>query len=415
VSRNYSPSLEGARGVAALTYHAALFSDHPGILGFATARLWLGVPLFFLLSGFLLFRPMARATILVEERPSLARYARSRFLRIFPAYWIALTVTIFQLYFGVHPVAFGAAAIVLLVRAAWSGRGYVLALLVSGIACWALYTTPVETVRFGFINYFLVFLLYRQNGMIGPAWTLCIEVAFYIFLPLFFVAVNTWARRGVTIGSRVRRLAIPVVCLLPVGNLYLALSGHGRALPTWLPGYLDEFAIGMLLAIAVEVWPRVSARRSRELLAAGIAVAVGVSLVGFNLGARSPYGNGSGGVFAPLMDVAFALLLASVLMRGEQTVLGRMLSSRPLVLAGTISYGMYLWHMLVILRLRETPIWVNGWSNVILVLIGTVMIAATSWVVVEKPALRLKDRPFFASSRASVPPVSAAAVPNAAD
>lgn len=114
MSRNHSPSLEGARGVAALTvltFHAVVFSDDPGFLGVATARFWLGVPLFFLLSGFLLFRPMAHATIFLEKRPSLARYARSRVLRIIPAYWVALTVTIFLLYQDARSVAVAAVAL----------------------------------------------------------------------------------------------------------------------------------------------------------------------------------------------------------------------------------------------------------------------------------------------------------------
>ncbi len=418
MSRNFSPSLEGARGVAALsvlTFHAVVFSDDPGFLGIATARFWLGVPLFFLLSGFLLFRPMAHATIFLTERPSFGRYARSRVLRIFPAYWVALTVTILLLYYDARSVALAAVALVLLVRYLWTSRGLVVALLLAGMAFWVLHTTPPELIRFGFMNYFLVFLLYQRNGMIGPAWTLCIEVAFYVFLPLLVLAADLWARRGATVRDRASRLAVVLVCLLPVGSVYLTYSGDSRTLPIWLPGYIDQFAIGMLLAVAVEVWPRVSVRRSRALLALGLAVGVVVNLGGYHLGAPSPYGNGSSGLFATGMDVAFALALASVLMRDERTVLGRILSARPLVAAGTISYGLYLWHMLVILGLDDTVAWGSAWSNVIFVLTGTVMIATASWFVVEKPVLRLKDRSFFPSARARVAPVPVVAHLSAAD
>jgi peptidoglycan/LPS O-acetylase OafA/YrhL len=418
MSRNFSPSLEGARGVAALTvlgFHAVVFTDHSGFLGIATSRLWLGVPLFFLLSGFLLFRPMAHATIFLEERPSFVRYARSRVLRIIPAYWVALTVTILLLYYDARSMVPAAAALVLLVRYLWTGRGLVAALLLAGIAFWALHTAPPEMIRFGFMNYFLVFLLYQQNGMIGPAWTLCIEAAFYVFLPLLVLGADMWARRGATVRDRASRLAVVLCCLLPVGSVYLTYSGDSRTLPIWLPGYIDQFAIGMLLAVAVEVWPRVSVRRSRSLLALGVAVGVVVNLGAYHLGAPSPYGNGSASMFATGMDVAFALALASVLMRGERTVLGRVLSARPLVAAGTISYGIYLWHMLVILGLDDTGAWGNAWSNVILVLAGTVMIATASWFVVEKPALRLKDRSFFSSARARPATVPVGAHPSGAD
>ena len=195
----------------------------------------------------------------------------------------------------------------------------------------------------------------------------------------------------------------------------MTYSGDSRALPIWLPGYIDQFAVGMLLAVAVEVWPRVSVRRSRALLALGVAVGIVVNLGGYHLGAPSPYGAGSASMFATGMDMAFALVLASVLMRDERTVLGRILSARPLVAAGTISYGIYLWHMLVILGLDKTAAWVSGWSNVILVFGGTVVIATASWLAVERPALRLKDRSFFPSARTRVATVPVVMQPTTVD
>ncbi len=396
MSRNHSPSLEGARGVAALSvlaYHSVWFSEHRGLLGAATARLWLGVPLFFLLSGFLLFRPMAHAAIFQERRPSFARYARSRVLRIVPAYWVALTVTVIALYPRVDPVAIGAIALLLLARYLWTGRGLLISLLIAGTALCALITTPTQTIQFGLMNYGFVFLLFRENGMIGPAWTLCIEVAFYVFLPFFVLAAELWARRGPTVKDRASRLAVLLTCLLPVGNMYLTFSGDGHAMPTWLPGYLDQFAIGMLLAVAVEVWPTVSVRRGRELLALALLTGVVVNVGAYHLGAPSPYGNGSAGLYGPGMDVAFALALASVLMRGEQNALGRILSWRPLVIAGTLSYGIYLWHMFVIVQLQGTALWWSSWTNVLLVFTGAVLLAGASWIVIERPALRLRDQP----------------------
>lgn len=392
-------SLEGARGLAALmvlTYHTVIFSGSGGALASLTSRLWLGVPLFFLLSGFLLFRPMAHATIFLEERPSFARYARSRVLRIVPAYWIALTVTIFHLVHPLRAVAVAAMALLMFSRYLWTRRGLLLTLLLAAVAVPTLGATPHAWLRMGVLNYSLLFLLQHQNGIIGPAWTLCIEAAFYAFLPFFVLTADAWARHGSDVRDRATRLAVMLVCLLPVGNVYLTFSGDARALPTWLPAYIDEFAIGMLLALAVEVWPRISLRRSRELLGLALALAVVVNLGAFHLGAASPYGNGSRGLFAPGMELVFALVLASALMRDEQTIVGRALSWRPLVAVGTISYGIYLWHMFVILCLRDTPVWWSAGTDVGLVLVLTALVASVSWVLVERPAMRLKDRPFFA-------------------
>src|SRR5690349_12565701 len=111
-------SLEGARGAAALgvlAYHAAQLSNGHGYLEAATSRFWLGVPLFFVLSGFLLFRPFAHATLHGLPAPSIRRYARHRVLRIFPAFWLAVSVSILMLppYFHLYPAVIAAAAVVL--------------------------------------------------------------------------------------------------------------------------------------------------------------------------------------------------------------------------------------------------------------------------------------------------------------
>jgi len=113
------------------------------------ARLDVGVPIFFLLSGFLLYRPFVRARAAGAE-PSLRAYAWRRFLRIFPGYWVALIVA-------------------------------VLALGLSGALA------P---------RYLLLLQAYSKDTVAGglpQAWTLCVEVAFYAFLPLWAAFVRRTA------------------------------------------------------------------------------------------------------------------------------------------------------------------------------------------------------------------------------
>ena len=111
----------------------------------------------------------------------------------------------------------------------------------------------------------------------------------------------------------------------------------------------------------------VKAARTSKLLVIGALSAAVVANAIYSVGpADDPYGNGSGLFFGRLMVVAFALLLASILMRDEQTRLGRVLSSRALVALGTISYGIYLWHFLIIQRLRTSPVWWIGETNLVL-------------------------------------------------
>ena len=99
----YFPAMDGYRAVAALAVllaHVALLS---GIVRTNTtfgpylARADVGVSVFFLLSGFLLYRPFVAARLAGRPSGSLGGYVRRRALRIIPAYWFALTIVAFVL------------------------------------------------------------------------------------------------------------------------------------------------------------------------------------------------------------------------------------------------------------------------------------------------------------------------------
>ena len=116
-----------------------------------------GVAVFFLLSGFLLYRPFAQARFEGRRRPATLLYAQRRALRIVPAYWVALV------------------CVVLLV-----GR--------SGESATA---SPVFTPE-GIITYFGFLQIYDSNTLLGgisAAWTLCVEVTFYALLPLWALLI----------------------------------------------------------------------------------------------------------------------------------------------------------------------------------------------------------------------------------
>src|SRR3954447_17958902 len=90
------PLLDSLRAIAVLcvvlTHTGALSGlNEESSLGDFTARLTIGVTIFFLISGFLLYRPFVNARMNGAPQTPLAVYAKRRFLRIFPAYWLALT------------------------------------------------------------------------------------------------------------------------------------------------------------------------------------------------------------------------------------------------------------------------------------------------------------------------------------
>src|SRR5262245_48380037 len=91
------PLVDGLRAVAAtmvLVSHTSFLSgfNGRGEIGRVFARFDMGVALFFIISGFLLYRPFVSARLDGRAAPRVLRYARRRVLRIVPAYWLALTV-----------------------------------------------------------------------------------------------------------------------------------------------------------------------------------------------------------------------------------------------------------------------------------------------------------------------------------
>src|SRR5688572_7606459 len=90
------PCFDGLRAIAALSVlvtHVSFLTyanvEHP--LGVFFARMDIGVAFFFLISGFLLYRPFAMAHLTASAGPAVRPFFRRRALRIFPAYWVALT------------------------------------------------------------------------------------------------------------------------------------------------------------------------------------------------------------------------------------------------------------------------------------------------------------------------------------
>ena len=202
-----------------LLTHAAIYS------GLATAggdtaryaqRLEVGVAVFFVISGFVLYRPFVAARLDGRPLPLVGRFAGRRALRIVPAYWLALTVS----------------ALVLGLAGVFS---------VSGILTF-----------YGFGQ------IYSQSTLPGglvQAWTLCVEVTFYAFLPL-------WAW-GLRVRAPTERDAILRREAVALGALFVASLGWKAAFAwsgspgnvvgsPWLhslPAYLDQFALGMGLAV----------------------------------------------------------------------------------------------------------------------------------------------------------------------
>jgi peptidoglycan/LPS O-acetylase OafA/YrhL len=380
--------LEGLRGVAAWSIvleHCWLFSSGSNLewtLGPATVfllPLQSGVTLFFVLSGFLLYRPFAAALAAGDALPSTRRYLRNRVLRIMPAYWFVLIVS---LVLGCGVVSARAGGNV--VGRLDDPRALVLdLLLVQNYVPSAIYT-----------------------GIL-PAWSLCIEAAFYLCLPLVVIAVAFVVRSG---RWRLSARAVPFVA--PAALFAIAVAARvlvtvwvssARLLePSWsavaahsLPANVDLFAAGMAAAAVYEAWRRTAAPGWVTGAAAGRALAY-LGLPTLVLGWYFlPYS-----VYDPLVAVLGALAVLRVLARSAGASPGdrrSVLASKPMRMAGRISYGVFLWNY-PLLSFLATYGLLSGSHSAVGLLINLLVaaplvavVAAATYRLVERPALRLKS------------------------
>jgi peptidoglycan/LPS O-acetylase OafA/YrhL len=375
------PLLDPMRAIAALSvlaYHVAFASQatfEGGALAQLAGRLDVGVSIFFLLSGFLLYRPFVRARLLGERQPHTLSYGWRRFLRIVPAYWLALTVTV----------------------------------IVVGTAS-QVFDPSKFYIYFGFLQIYDM-----ETGLrgLGQAWSLCIEVTFYAFLPLWAFALRR-LRAPATVRAELLALAAMYVASLAVRAWGTWTSPDpaqalGSTVLATLPAWMDHFALGMavaVLSVAAERdgrLPRVVAWvPGRPLVAWGVAALLYAALA-FAVGLKST-GELIGGITSPQVMVRqllysgcalFLLLPAVFVAPGGRSLVVRVLGHRWLVFLGTISYGIYLWHQLFVIEVAEVKwLWTSGLPlsvvMLVIVLAGTITVAWLSWRFVEEPILRLK-------------------------
>lgn len=348
-----------------------------------------GVILFFLISGFVLYRPFVQARLEGRPLPAIYPYAVRRAARIVPAYWLALTVV--TVWFGLHEV-----------------------MSVGGVIRY-----------YGFLQ--LYGTLRTAGGGISVAWTLCVEVTFYATLPLLALAIRRVGSRRSPVRGELAMCAALVITSLAWQAIIIAIvprsSGSLSTLLLILPGSLDLFAAGMALAVASV------ALRGVEHPGALLRVVDRWPVVPWVLAAGAFYGVGqmpslAGHSFTTwwltsheLKALGCALLLVPVVFGSQRKgVLRRVLAFPPLMWLGTISYGIYLWHKPLLDKLGPHLAPHGELFTAVVVTAITVAVAAISFYAVERPLQRLARRYLAARSdrRPLAAPASVATVAVAA-
>ncbi len=315
--------------------------------------------LFFTLSAYLIGRPFIRSFVEGSAFPSPVRYLKHRFLRIVPAYWVVLTLCL--LLIAVPSKPFGPVAEAYLFLLDW-------------------YQSPIE-------------------GTMAQAWTLRVEVRFYLALPIFAALLVWLARRaGPRLGRSARCWIVIVLSaawgvgtILATGGVNPFTNGAGLLHTAF------AFAPGLMLA-GIELLPfKASSLRRPAIAYTAVAAVLIAGSLWLYPWTKVLLGDVQSFRFREL--ILLTMIFGGLLVwqwSGRAT--WRVLDNPVMRWFGSRSYGIYLLHLLVLNKTFEYLTWGDGYRRAFAVLLPATVIltglaAELLYRLVERPALSLKDVP----------------------
>lgn len=363
--------LDAYRGIAALllvVFHTYLYSReataaqtyvYEGTLPDVILRSLRLSAIFFLLAGFLIFLPFARAAVEQRRQRSVRAFLVTRAISILPAYYIAIVIVWTWRYSGANEQL-------------------------------------VDLVQH--LTFTHIFDRRHIFWTIGPAWTLAIEVMFYILLAVLGPVSFRACSRLSSVRARLALLSGVVLTLGAASVLFKWWAFYIAQIPEDnYPVYfgpmakLDVFAIGMVLALVVV------ARRDRPLLRGPLPTLVRV--LGFGLlvvlVAVRDQSQLVSLYFHTLLAAAFLLVLASTVLGPSGSLWERIVTWQPLQFLGMISYSIYLWHEPIMVELGRREILTSTSpeafpKNAVLIIVLTLALATASYWVIQRPTALLR-------------------------
>jgi peptidoglycan/LPS O-acetylase OafA/YrhL len=365
VTGRHLPALNGLRGVAVIgvvAYHLQL--------GWAKGG-YLGVDLFFVLSGFLI------TTLLLEEwvragRIGLGAFWGRRARRLLPALFLVVI----------------ALAVYLVANGVWGGPGANGLVDLSGLRGDAISTLLYVNNWHAIFVHQSYFAQFSTPSPLQHTWSLAIEEQFYLVWPLVLLVLLRYGRRawraagvGLAVGLGVLSTILMAVLFTPGTDPSRVYFGTDTRLFDLMAGATIAFVA------AARPQPNVRARRTLHIAAPVAAVALLVFWVtaGYTSGVRA--GVPTNFMFEGGFLVCAAL--AGVVVADARLVkaggLARGLAWRPLHFVGTISYGIYLWHWPVIVYLNGARTGLSAWPLDLLRVAATLVLSTASYYLIERP------------------------------
>lgn len=360
--RAYFPWLDALRGFAAcsvIVYHLVVLANLPvpATMPWQWFRFgFLGVDLFFAISGAVILLALEQSR---QRAPTRYRreFFRHRLARILPLYLIACT------------------AFVLLVKPDTLQRVDLARLLIAQL----LFVQNLSASTHGVIN--------------GPSWSLGLEMQFYVLMAIGGVLLLK--PRGWLLPTVLFAVALgwrALVWWLDAGS-HIGTPDPAQFIhASELPGVIDAFAAGMIVAL----WQR--RRRARgDASSVKLALILGALALLAWLGALEWFIARAGDYWTnPLSAIGLRSLTA---IAGGLTVAAAFVAPTlrfgrtAMMLCGDLSYGLYLWHMPVLLWLQSRKPDDASWRFAVTTFAITVVLSALSWFAIERPILRWARRP----------------------
>ncbi len=335
---SYRPDIDGLRALAVL---AVVFFH----LCSVPSGGFVGVDIFFVISGYLI------TSIILKSQDAgnftLAEFYERRILRIFPALFLVLAVTLVISTFILFPPDF-----------AYFGQGLAAAA--------------------GFGSNFLFWQnsgYFEADSVTVPllhTWSLAVEEQFYIFFPLFLIIIHKFFKRFLTAF-----ILLGIIVSLGL-SVFLMASESYAALFYLLPTRAFELLIGSLLALSVVPAPRTAG-------AAHI-----FSMIGFGCVFYAMFFFNEDIVFPGLNALFPTVGAASLIYSGshETSLSRRLLGAKIPVFFGKISYSLYLWHWPAIVFFKyAAPVEMTPVIGAT-IFGGCVLLSWLSWKYVEQPVRR---------------------------
>jgi len=332
----YRSDIDGLRAVAVL----AVIFYHAGVPGFSGG--FVGVDIFFVISGFLITSIILKEVN--EGKFSIARFYERRIRRIFPALYPVILASFIGAWYLFHVVPFKQFA--------------------ESVATTALFCSNI--------------LFWLKSGDYFGAssaempllhtWSLAVEEQFYIVFPLFLVAINQFLKRKY------------FPWILAMAIISFAVSVYGMQVNKSATFYMAPTRAWELLAgsiIALNIIPSIK----NDVLRNTIAV-LGIILIGYSVfffTEATPFPGTA--ALLPVLGTGFLLFSG----QGSLSGVGKVLSFRPLVFTGLISYSLYLWHWPLLVFSKYYLMRALTPTETVGIITLTFIVSISSWKFIEQP------------------------------